>query len=571
LPSYEHKKIIEEIRNLDELPPAPDDFATWIQAGAHIEFLRRNALSDELVIYASGDYSFVHAAVVPNARLAALNQDDLLRWDGTPYRSIASYVWGGGRDDVWVERLSDSLGSRALDGATQLVFGRTFEGWSGSDRTYLEVNQEYTHITGIHWRPEQRAYCRFDGSGDLEQVVSVTARSDNVKDVLCVSFAWAPLEEYLAATNSSLVRRFDFSLLRRGNFTRWPEGPETVIREGDLLSYRQKVVPGVAAYTIGVQLIAPRRPNRVIFDGMRGGRRARKYVDFIAHDWRNQRVAKISTDPKATTNYFEAHGNSLPFELSPAFFKPEVVLKYKTDKDKYTVGERGITCRAAWHLQAFDVNEAGQVFAYICYLRNLPYAEQLHWHSYNETPKAGISERAITNDFKGEFTTFKDPLMEVLSILRSWRDAGAPWWTLREGRLFERVSTPLTTSRDEWAEAFMDLAKLVVEGFVITAIRARLEKSGIAYEQKDQSIALLERMINEGAESTEKQPLTGLRTVQLIRTKAKGHASGQEVEALVREVLAEHESLTNHFKHVCATLALELQTIAGAFADASPR
>jgi len=70
-----------------------------------------------------------------------------------------------------------------------------------------------------------------------------------------------------------------------------------------------------------------------------------------------------------------------------AFFRPEVILKYKTDKDKYTVGERDITCRAAWHLQAFDVNEAGQVFAYICYLRNLPYAEQVHWHSYNEAPR----------------------------------------------------------------------------------------------------------------------------------------------------------------------------------------
>ena len=566
MPSYEHKKIIEEIKSLDELPPGREDFATWIQAGAHLEFLHRNARSDELVIYASGDYSFVHAAAVPNDRLAALSQDDLLHWDGTPYRSIASYVWGGGRDYVWMEHLSDSLGSSALDGATQLVFGRTFEGWSGSDRTYFEVNQEYTHITGIHWRPEQRAYCRFDGSGDLEQLVSVTARSDNVKDVLCVSFAWAPLEEYLAATNSSLVRRFDFTLLRRDNFTMWPEGPETVIRESDRLSYRQKLAQGVAAYTAGVQLIAPRRPNRAIFDDMRDGRKDRKYVEFIAHDWRNKRVAKMSTDPKATTNYFEAHGNSLPFELSPAFFKPEVVLKYKTDKDKYTVGERGITCRAAWHLQAFDVNEAGQVSAYICYLRNLPYSEQLHWRSYNETPRAGISERAISNDFKGEFTTFKDPLMEILSILRSWQDAGAPWWTLREKRLIERVGTPLTTSHDEWAEAFMDLAKLVVEGFVITAIRARLEESGIGYEQKEQSIALLERLINEGAESTGKQPLTGLRTVQLIRTKAKGHASGREVETLVREVLAEHESFTNHFKHVCATLALELQTIAGAFA-----
>ena len=141
-----------------------------------------------------------------------------------------------------------------------------------------------------------------------------------------------------------------------------------------------------------------------------------------------------------------------------------------------------------------------------------------------------------------------------------------PWWTLSEDRLLERVSTPLTTSRDEWADAFMDLAKLVVEGFVVTAIRAKLDESGITYEQKEQSIALLERLINAEAESTEKQSLAGLQTVQLIRTKAKGHASGREVEALVHDVFAQHESFTNHFKHVCATLALDLQTIAGALA-----
>jgi hypothetical protein len=566
LPSYEHKKIIEELKGLDELPPDKEDFATWILAGTHLKYLRHNARSAELVIYGSGDYSFVYATVIPNDRLAALSQDDLLHWSGTPYTSIASYVYGGGRDDVWLERLTDSTGSMELEGATQLVFGRTFEGWSGEDRIYFEVNQEYTHVTGIHWRPEQHAYCRFDENGDLEQVVSVTARSDNVKDVVCVSFAWAPLEEYLAATNSTLVRRFDFTLLHRNSFTMWSKGQETVIRESDQLFYRQKVDPGAASYTTGMQLIAPRRPYRAIFDDLRGERKDRKYVEFIAHDWRNNRIAKISTDPKATTNYFQAHGNALPFELSPAFFRPDVILKYKTDKEKYTIGERNITCRSAWHLQAFDVNEAGQVFAYICYLRNLPYAEQLHWQSYNEAPKAGISERAITNDFKGEFTTFKDPLGEVLPIVRPWQDTRVPWWTLREDRLLERVSTPLTTSRDEWADAFMDLAKLVVEGFVITAIRARLEKLSIPYEQKEQSIALLERLINQEAESTEKQPLIGLRTVQLIRTKVKGHASGREVETLVKEVIAEHESFTKHFKHVCAMLVLELQTIAGAFA-----
>lgn len=565
MPSYEHNKIIEYIKILDELPPGRDDFATWIQAGAHLEFLRRNATSDELVIYLSSEYSFVHAAVVPNDRLAALSQDDLLHWSGTPYTSIASYVYGGGRDDVWLERVTDSTRSMDLEGATQLVFGRTFEGWPGSDRAYFEINQEYTHTTDIHWRPEQRAYCRYDENGDLRHVVSVTARSGNDKDVLCVSFAWAPLEEYLAATKSTLVRRFDFTLLRRNSFTMWPKGPEAVIRESDRLSYRQKVVPGVAAYTTGVQLIAPRRPYVDIFDDIRGERKDRKYVEFIAQDWRNKRISKISTDPKATTNYFEAHKNSLPFELSPAFFRPEVILKYKADKDKYTIHYRDIICRSAWHLEAFDVNDAGQVFAYIRYLRKLPYLEQLYWLSCNEAPKADISERAIANDFDGRFTPFKDPLGEVLSILKSWQDTGVSWWKLRDDRLLERVSTPLTTSRDEWAEAFMDLAKLVVEGFVISVIHTKLEKSSITYKREEKSIALLERLITQGPEWTEKKPLTGLRAVQNIRTKVKGHASGREVETLLQEVLAEHESFAKHFKHVCAMLALELQTIAGAF------
>lgn len=566
LPSYEHNKLIEHIKSLDELPSDQDRFATWIKAGSHLKFLRQNARSNELVIYGDGEYSFVHAAVISNDLLATLGQDDLLHWDGTPYTSIASYVWGGGRDDVWMERLSDSTGLRSLDGATQLVFGRTFEGWSGADHTYFEVNQEYTHLTGIHWRPEERAYCRFDGNGDLEHVVSVTARNNNMGDILCVSFSWEPLEEYLAATNSTLIRRFDFTLLRRGNFTMWPEGAETVVREDDQLFYRQKVDPGAAAYTTGIQLIAPRRSRHAVFEAMRGGRRERKYLDFVALDWRNNQITKISTDPKATTNYFDAHSNSLPFELSPAFFKPEVILKYKTDKDKYTVGERDITCRAAWYLKAFDVNDAGQVFAYICYLRDLPYGEQLHWQSYNEMPKAGISARAIVNDFKGEFTIYRDPLGEVVSILRSWHGARVPWWTLKDDRLVERVSTPLTKSRDEWAEAFMDLAKLVVEGFVTTAIRARLDKLCITYGKEEQSIALLERLISQGSESPEKQPLTGLRTVQLIRTKVKGHASGREVEALVADVVAKHETFAKHFKHVCAMLSEELQAVARAFA-----
>jgi len=78
LSSYEHKKIVEEMKALDEPPSDHAAFATWLSAGAHLDFLRQNAHSDELVIYGSSECNFIHAAVVPNALLGTLNQDDLL-------------------------------------------------------------------------------------------------------------------------------------------------------------------------------------------------------------------------------------------------------------------------------------------------------------------------------------------------------------------------------------------------------------------------------------------------------------------------------------------------------------
>ena len=128
----------------------------------------------------------------------------------------------------------------------------------------------------------------------------------------------------------------------------------------------------------------------------------RQYADFITLDWRNEKIIDVSTEPECATSYFDAEHNDLPYEVSPAFFRPDVLLKYKADRDKYVIDERHrrITCRGIWLLKGFDINEAGQVHAYICDLRNLPYQEQLHWKGYNEKPKGTISNRAFVNDIK---------------------------------------------------------------------------------------------------------------------------------------------------------------------------
>lgn len=571
MPSYEHNKLLEKIKKIDELPREPKEFSEWIKGAGHLEFLRQNSYESEVVIYASGEYSFIYAMVVSNSLLSPLDEDDILSWSCSPYRSIAGYVYGGGRDEVWIERGAHCMGSKTLENATQLVFGRTFEGWSDQERTYFELNQEYTHISEIHWRPEYRAYVRFDHHGDLDHIVSITQRQGKKdQEVTLVSFKWGPLEEYLAATDSSLIRLFDFTLLRRSSFIKWPGGEENRFKEKNSIFCRQKIDPGHAAYTRGAQIIPIRRSKEEVFSGIKGewfGGNEKDYADFIVYDWRNGVITKVSTNPSETTNYFQAKNNSLPFELSPAFFRPEVLLKYKADRDKYTVTEREIHCRAAWMLRGYDLNDAGQVHAYICDLRNLPYSEQQHWASYNEEPKTGISKRAIINDFKGEFTNFTNPLQEILQIIRSWIAKEGPWWTLREDVLLERISTPATSSRDEWSEAFMDLAKLIIEGFELKRIRKKLEENNIAYGRDERSIALLEKLVSKNRSVDEKRQMIGLRTVQLIRTKVKGHSGSSEAKEIERNALKEHETFRGHFIYVCGLVVDELKIIESLFQE----
>jgi hypothetical protein len=185
----------------------------------------------------------------------------------------------------------------------------------------------------------------------------------------------------------------------------------------------------------------------------------------------------------------------------------------------------------------------------------------LHWLSFNEPPKASISERAVANDFKGEWVAFMKPLQKVLSVVRHWHDKKVAWWTLRDAKLLVRVNTPLTASRDEWAEALMDLAKLVVEGFETKPIRAKLDAAQVPYEKEDKTIALLEKLLYKKDTSGELQKLVGLRTVQLLRSKVKGHVSGSESEQLAQDALMEHETFGNHFDHVCTQVADDLDTI----------
>ena len=279
----------------------------------------------------------------------------------------------------------------------------------------------------------------------------------------------------------------------------------------------------------------------------------------------HKRLAEISCSPDALSNYFT--NSNKPFEVTPAFFRPDVLLKYKADTSKYTLESRTISCRGAWHLETYDINEAGQVHTYLVYLSRLPYEEQLYWRSFNEEPKGPISKRAYTTDFKGEFSDQEDPLENLRALLRAFPERKVLWWTLRDADLMRQLTSPVTASADEWANDLMNLDKTVVEGLEEKWLRKRSGELGRTLDDRIRSLKAHEECLIALQFEPEhaRALLSPLHDVHNLRSEQKGHPAGDAARKTREAVLTEFGSYGSHFRALCQRCLESLTIIDRAF------
>ncbi len=545
MPSYEHKEISNRVAQLDTPPEDEIEYSKWVTASEHLKLLQENSNeSKEVIICASGNDIHIDSVMISEDMISSLDQDDLLDILSRPSDARVAYV--GEKSEIEIWDAEDKQGMQAP------IFWR--DGLEEREGIYFELLQEYAHLTRVYWQSERHAYCRINEVGELEEKVSITSREEGT-GVSLVSFASDDLAQYLAASNAVLVRMFEFYFSKSANLWNGSSNdePESVF-EYDNLCYRQKVDPGYVSWARGVQVI---RLSPLTDDN-------NPPVEFKVWDFRHDFSASpdnpqprqftiVSTDPSTTTNYFVAHQNNLPYDTSPAFFHAEVLSKYKSNREKYTVTASRVSCRGGWSLR-YDLNDAGQVHTAIYHLRDIPHQEQVYWKSCNELPKAGFSEGALAELFEGRPFYYDDPLLNIKQTLCRWGEADYNWWNLGEYTWLESVNTPLTDSRDEWARAFADLSRLVVEGFQAGPIRAKLSAAGIEFND-ERSLALIEKLL------TDEQRLHGLRDVEKIRSKNAAHRRGSEAAQLAKDSLAQYGTYPAHFESVCRIVLDELDTI----------
>ena len=560
------KGIVDRLRDISRLPK--DDVHDWLErAQDGAAFLREICSGPEVLLYGRGPHALVHGVLVPTKNVCPPDKDDLLNSHVmTDHTWCIQRVYGGNTPRrLYLEPPLTSEGGRTMEGGEKLIFRRPFAGVD-SVKTPIEISQKLVHSLGLYFVDERHAYCRLDTKGDIQSVISVYEdEPDEEWDaVQSVSILAKDLATYMALTSTALVLKFDFTRFPMNSCPAWESATRQSYDAPDLF-YHSGIIPKHASFINGFLICRNELTEADLIAEWEAeeDQSKKQYATFKIFDRKNRRLVETSCSPQHIVNYFTK--SDLPWEISPAFFRSEVLVKYKNDPEKYSF-RGGLSCRNAWHLETFDINDEGQVHTYIGYLARLPYEEQLYWQSFNEWPKGDISKRAFENDYLGQFSTEYDPLGHLKARIRRLDELSPPWWKFRGPELIDAVHYPVTDSIEEWGDELLSLDQLVVEGFYLKGLRKLADDWGAQYEESWRSLKLLEVLLRATgqAEDEANASLQPLKELHGLRNPAKAHGEPRRRTQAVKEARTKSRTLRQHVKDLTSKLDDAMGSITGA-------
>ena len=559
------KKLLEELKKNSQLPDS--DKHSWLESATDsVSFLKDNyERQQEVILYANASHAFVQSALVPTQNVSPPNKEDLIGMHVDPSDSwCIQRCYGGGQEHrIYLEPPLTSPGCNSLAGGEKLIFLRSFEGVE-SVKPQIEICQKLVHSLGLHFVEERQAYCRLDDKGDIQSVIKVyhDETVDSWQDIRLVSILVKDLATYMALTSTSLVVKFDFTRFILGGFDNWGSGQQEHYDSDDLF-YNFQIIPKRASYASGCFILHTQLSEADLIEEWKAEEddTRRKYATFKFHDWKNDRNVEASCSPDHTANYFIE--SDLPWEVSPAFFNPEVLARYKSNPEKYTITDRTISCRNSWYLDTYDINEEGQVHTYLRYLAKLPHEEQLYWKSFNEWPKAGISKRAYETDILGECPSEDDPLNNIRVVISRLDKFAPPWWKRRGQEMIDSIHYPATDSPSEWGDELLSLDQLLVEGFQVSALRTIADENNTGYEADWRSLKLLEIiLVAKGkADDDAKKVVQPFKELHDLRISVKAHGYPESRSAAIKKARMDFGTSRHHFKDLVTRLYESMELI----------
>lgn len=419
----------------------------------------------------------LHSALVSDEKLSdALSRYE---WDLRKGSNGVSEIWSDGK---W------SFCHDGIDVQEPFVLYRSA---NYDIDNYVELSQDFRVLLNMHDRyisPTEHCFVVDNENGDWEKVAEIKGETIRIK--------LTSLRKYLALRRMNLLLFFDEMRFSQQSFKELGLTPvmNQIVKDDDYIYNYSSLVDCHAdgnksgGWIMGKCVLRYREKdyNRDSFD-----QDDKQYAEFI-YDYDDEGEPMSHSCKKETlSNYFVANGDN-PLEMTPIFFKKEVLDKYYSNPNKYTVSDGAVGCEGSWSLY-IDNDHRNYVIVPLVYLGNLDYSEQLYWKGYNVSPERdmGFSKTAYKRWIEGNFC---DPMFPDLQFKYRFKQFNKRWekqfgWPLFLPLIDEdehRYKTLhcLTTENNhsDFDEQILSMTKLVVDSLNQKCLQSEIDDSNTEVE-----------------------------------------------------------------------------------------
>lgn len=240
----------------------------------------------------------------------------------------------------------------------------------------------------------------------------------------------------------------------------------------------------------------------------------------------------FTSNPSKLSDYYGRNPEA-PHYLTLVFFRREVLQKYYSNPDRYTVESGIIRCGTRWSLY-IDNENTDYVSAYLGDLgRNLPdNNEQKYWKTYNVAIDGKLSESKYKRDFLNIPSSSDSPIFifqhRYEEISKAFEEkAGWPLFLpLHDDDKYtlSGLRVPLLNSQPEFDQQILALVKVMLDSLNEKQIEEKLPPSG---EKTVGSISKLEKLFKAHNLSDYADIIKFLRNVQQLRSSSVAHKKGR--------------------------------------------
>lgn len=406
--------------------------------------------------------------------------------------ALSRYEWdlrkgSNGVSEIW----SDGKWSFCHDGIDVLEPFVLYRSANYDIDNYVELSQDFRVLLNMHDRyisPTEHCFVVDNENGDWEKVAEIKGETIRIK--------LTSLRKYLALRRMNLLLFFDEMRFSQQSFKELGLTPvmNQIVKDDDYI-YNYSSLEDCHAdgnksggWIMGKCVLRYREKdyNRDSFD-----QDDKQYAEFI-YDYDDEGEPMSHSCKKETlSNYFVANGDN-PLEMTPIFFKKEVLDKYYSNPNKYTVSDGAVGCEGSWSLY-IDNDHRNYVIVPLVYLGNLDYSEQLYWKGYNVSPERdmGFSKTAYKRWIEGNFC---DPMFPDLQFKYRFKQFNKRWekqfgWPLFLPLIDEdehRYKTLhcLTTENNhsDFDEQILSMTKLVVDSLNQKCLQSEIDDSNTEVE-----------------------------------------------------------------------------------------